>query len=208
MISFADAMGARATRVRSDGPPRLLLVGPPGAGKSTQGARLAAALEVPHLSTGALLRDEVRRGSPVGRQAGEFMRAGDLVPDWLLLFVLEHRLSTALDTGVVLDGYPRTLEQAERFLRSLGRAPLERVIELAVDDETAIGRVTGRANGARGDDDEQTARARLAVYRVQTKPMLDFFRAKGLLETVDGNRCEETVAADLGALVRARSGVG
>jgi len=184
---------------------RLLLVGPPGAGKSTQGSLLAASLGVPHLSTGAVLREEVRRGSPVGRQVGEYMRAGELVPDWLLRFVLEHQLSSALDAGVVLDGYPRTLEQAERFIRSLGHAPLERVIELAVDDETAVRRVLGRAPGARADDDEQTARARLGVYREQTEPMLEFFRSRGLLETVDGNRCKETVAADLGALLRARA---
>lgn len=204
---------------------RLVLVGAPGAGKSSQGTRLAGRLAVPHVSTGELLREEVRRGSPVGQQANEYVRAGELVPDWLVLFVLERRLSNALEVGFVLDGYPRTLEQAQRFMRSLGRVSLDLVIELAVSDEVAIGRLAARmACGRcgqpsrdlssvrcarcdselqrRSDDDGQVVRARLLTHRRQTEPMLEFFAKEGLLVTIDGDRPEDAVAAGLVRLVR------
>lgn len=180
---------------------RLLLVGPPGVGKSSQGARLAQHLGVSYLSTGALLREEVERGSPIGRQAAGYMRAGLLVPDWLMLFALERYMSDALASGFVLDGYPRTVEQADRFLRSLGCARLDHVIELAAPDDVLVGRLAGRAVCGRADDDESTVRARLDVYRAQTRPMLDFFAAAGLLVTVDGSRSEEDVTTELFGLV-------
>ena len=195
--------------MRPERPPRWLLVGPPGAGKSTQGTRLAAQLGVPRVSTGELLREEVRRGSPVGRQASRYMRAGELLPNWLVLFALEHHLSRAFEVGAVFDGYPRTLEQAKRFMRSLGRAPLDWVIEFAVSDDTVIGRLARRTSSSRcgdvmverSDDDEQTVRTRLAVYHARTEPTLDFFRSAGLLVTIDGNRSPDTVASDLHRLV-------
>jgi adenylate kinase len=206
---------------------RLLLVGPPGAGKSSQGVRLAARLGVSHVSTGALLRDEVRRQSPVGRRAAVYMSAGRLVPDWLVLHALELKLSSALDVGFVLDGYPRTLEQAERFMRSLGHRRLDRVIELATPDEVVIRRLAGRAicdrcglvgdsaspvtctrcNGAmrqRADDDEKVVRSRVDTYHTQTRPMLERFRAAGLLVTIDGGRSRDVVASDLFRLIKSR----
>ena len=199
---------------------RLLLVGPPGAGKGSQGTCLAPRLGVPYMSTGELLREEVRRGSPAGRQASEYMRAGELVPDWLVRFVLEYQLSNALEVGLVLDGYPRTLEQAERFMRSLGRAALDLVIELAVSDEVAIGRLAARSachrcgqlSGVastmrcarcgsmlkrRRDDEEDVVHARLVTHREQTEPMLEYFAAAELLVTIDGNRPKEVVGSDL-----------
>jgi len=196
----------------TDQPPRVLLIGPPGAGKSTQGKRLAAELGVPHVSTGDLLRAEVRRNSPVGREAIKYMRAGELLPDWLLLFALERPLSRAFEVGAIFDGYPRTLEQAKRFMRSLGIASLDRVIELAASDETVVGRLAKRTPPPRGggvvderdDDDEHTVRIRLAVYRAQTQPMLDFFRAAGLLVTIDGTRPPDEVAAELNRLLGSR----
>ena len=203
---------------------RLLLVGPPGAGKSSQGMRLAERLGVSRISTGDLLREEVRRESPAGRQAAEYISAGRLVPDWLVFFAVELYLSDALEVGFVLDGYPRTLEQAERFMRLLGRTPLDHVIELATPDEITIGRLTARAicdgcgwvdrdassaqctrcDGAmqrRTDDNEQVVRSRLETYRRQTEPMLDFFRDAGLLATIDGNRPQDVVTSDLFGLV-------
>ena len=201
-------------------PRRLVLVGPPGAGKSSQGTRLASRLRVGHVSTGQLLREEVRRASPLGIRAREQMSAGGLVPDWLVLSVLEHHLGNALEDGFVLDGYPRTLEQGQRFLRSLGRERIDNVIELAVPDDVAVNRLTerhvcgrcgytaaesasARCNRCEGDmtrridDDEPVVRAPLATYRSQTEPMLRFFRDAGLLTSIDGNRSPDAVAADL-----------
>lgn len=186
---------------------RVLLVGPPGAGKTSQGTLLASQLGVPHLSTGTLLRDEVRRGTPVGRRANEYMRAGALVPDGLVQHVLERRLGDAVENGVVLDGYPRTLEQAQRFVRSLGDASLDLVIELAVSDDVVVTRLAGRSSGnenkldRRSDDDEHVVRARLLTHAEQTSPMLDYFAKAGILVTIDGDRPEHDIAADLVQLV-------
>jgi adenylate kinase len=200
------------TETGTERPPRVLLVGPPGAGKSTQGKRLAVELGVPHVSTGDLLRAEVRRNSPVGREAIKYMRAGELLPDWLLLFALERPLSRAFEVGAIFDGYPRTVEQAKRFMRSLGIGSLDRVIELAASDETVVARLAkrtpsppGGAVDERDDDDEHTVRIRLAVYRAQTQPMLDFFRAAGLLVTIDGTRPPDEVAAELKRLLGSRA---
>jgi len=198
---------------------RLVLVGPPGAGKSSQGMRLAPRCRVAHVSTGELLRDEVRRASPLGQRARDDIAAGHLVPDSLILHLIEHQLAKTLEDGFVLDGYPRTIDQAEQFMRSLGRVRLDRVVELAIPDEVAVQRLTARAvcrqcghmadapmsrcnrcggeMTRRSDDDERVVRARLATCRSQTSVMLDFFRDAGLLTTVDGNRPPNIVHADL-----------
>ena len=126
-------------------PPRLVLVGPPGSGKSSQGSRLASRLRITHVSTGELLRDEVRRGTPLGRQAQDDMDAGRLAPDWLIFNLVESHFYSSLEGGFVLDGYPRTLEQAQRFMRSPDALQLDRVIELATPDEVAVRRLTARA---------------------------------------------------------------
>jgi adenylate kinase len=186
---------------------RVLLVGPPGAGKSTQGQVLATAFGVPYLSTGELLRDEARRRTPIGVHAAEYMDAGRLVPDLLARLVIEHRLSGHDDAGFVLDGYPRTRDQARRFIRSRDHAPLGCVVELAVSDAVAMERIATRSHSAarrRSDDDETVAVARLAAYREQTEPMLEFFERAGLLVSVDAERAPEVVAADLSRLVHGR----
>jgi len=183
-------------------PCRVLLVGPPGAGKSTQGIALADRSGAAYVSTGALLREEVRRGSPIGQHAAADMRAGRLVPDWLITFALERTLSDAMRTGFVLDGYPRTVEQAETFSRSLGGIRLDRVIELDVPDHVALLRVARRF---RDDDDARTARARLETYRSETRPMIDYFGATGLLMTVDGTGPPEVVATALYELITAET---
>jgi adenylate kinase len=175
-------------------PCRVLLVGPPGAGKSTQGIALAERLGAAYVSTGALLREEVRRGSPIGQHAASDMRAGRLVPDWIITFALERSLSEAVRSGFVLDGYPRTLDQAETFARSLGGTRLDRVIELDVPDDVAMLRLARRL---RGDDDAHTARVRLETYRKETGPMIEYFASAGLLTTVDGTGPPEAVATAL-----------
>lgn len=177
---------------------RLLLAGPPGAGKSTQGRALAERIDVPYLSTGEFLRDEVRRETRIGQHAADCMGMGRLVPDWLMVFALESRLNDATQRGFVLDGYPRTVEQAERFRRSLGRFRLDRVIELAVPEDVAMARVAKRH---RTDDDARVARTRFLTYRRETGPMLEYFAAAGLLTTVDGTRSAEAVALALSQLI-------
>jgi adenylate kinase len=203
------------------------LVGPPGAGKTSQGARLAAQIGARHLSTGNLLREEARRRSPVGIRANRYMRVGELVPDWLVLYVLEHQLGRALEVGVVLDGYPRTLEQAQRLTRSLGTGSLDLVIELSVSDDVAIARLTARSVcidcGAasnvpstarcvrcgsadlmcRDDDDAGVARGRLRAHRERTTPMLDFFARMGIVVSIDGDRPQDEIAAEMFAVVTA-----
>lgn len=183
-------------------PCRVLLVGPPGAGKSTQGIALANRLGATYVSTGALLREEVRRASPIGQHAAADMRAGRLVPDWLITFALERSLSDAMRSGFVLDGYPRTVEQAETFSRSLGGIRLDRVIELDVPDDVAMLRVARRF---RGDDDARAARVRLATYRSETRPMIEYYDAAGLLITVDGTGPPEAVATALYQLIGAET---
>ena len=173
---------------------RLLLVGPPGAGKSTQGTPLAARLGVPYVSTGELLRDEVRRETNIGVRAVDFMNMGRLVPDWLLAHALDSRLGDLVRRGFVLDGYPRTLEQAERFTRSLGDVRLDGVIELAVPEDLALHRLRSRG---RSDDDTDVARARFRTYREETEPMLEFFESAKLVTTIDGTRTPETIAREL-----------
>ena len=126
------------------------------------------------------------------------MRAGRLVPDWLITFALERGLSDAMRTGFVLDGYPRTLEQAQTLMRSLGRVRLDRVIELVVPDDVVTLRLARRL---REDDDDRVVCSRLQSYRSDAAPMLDFFGSVGLLERVDAGRSCEVIASDLLRLI-------
>ena len=169
---------------------RLVLLGAPGSGKGTQAARLKEHLQVPHISTGDLLRAEVAAGSPLGLQAREVMARGDLVSDDILLGMLKDRFSRD-DTraGFILDGYPRNLAQAaalDRLLQDLGQK-FDAAIQLAVDNEQIIERLAGRAAAeGRADDTPDSVRHRLNVYDEQTAPVIEFYRAQGQLTVVDG----------------------
>ncbi len=169
---------------------RLVLLGAPGSGKGTQAARLKEHLQVPHISTGDLLRAEVAAGSPLGLQAKEVMARGDLVSDDILLGMLRERFSRD-DTraGFILDGYPRNLAQADaldRLLAELGQ-PFDAAVQLAVDNEQIIGRLAGRAKAeGRADDSPESVRNRLEVYDRQTAPVIEFYRQHGQLTVVDG----------------------
>ena len=169
---------------------RLVLLGAPGSGKGTQAARLKEHLQVPHISTGDLLRAEVAAGSPLGLQAKEVMARGDLVSDDILLGMLKDRFSRE-DTrnGFILDGYPRNLAQAaalDRLLQDLGQK-FDAAIQLAVDNEQIIERLAGRAKAeGRADDTPDSVRHRLNVYDQQTAPVIEFYRAHGQLTVVDG----------------------
>ena len=169
---------------------RLVLLGPPGSGKGTQAARLKEYLQVPHISTGDLLRAEVAAGSPLGLQAKEVMARGELVSDDILLGMLEDRFSRD-DTkaGFILDGYPRNLAQAaalDELLASLGQK-FDAAVQLAVDNEQIIERLAGRAQAeGRADDTPESVRHRLNVYDEKTAPVIDYYRQHGQLTVVDG----------------------
>ena len=169
---------------------RLVLLGAPGSGKGTQAVRLKDHLQVPHISTGDLLRAEVAAGSALGLQAKEVMARGDLVSDAILLGMLEDRLSRPdVAQGFILDGYPRNLAQADALGQLLGRIgqQIEHAVQLDVDTELLVERIAGRAREqGRQDDTPEAVRNRLAVYNDVTAPVVDFYRQRGQLKVVDG----------------------
>jgi len=169
---------------------RLVLLGPPGSGKGTQAVRLKEHLQVPHISTGDLLRAEVSAGSKLGMEAKEIMARGQLVSDEILLGMLENRFSQQ-DTrgGFILDGYPRNLAQADALTSLLERIgqPMDAAVQLDVPSELLVERIAGRAQAeGRADDTPESVRTRLKVYSDQTAPVVDFFRQRGKLSVVDG----------------------
>ena len=169
---------------------RLVLLGAPGSGKGTQAARLKEHLQVPHISTGDLLRAEVAAGSPLGLQAKEVMARGDLVSDDILLGMLRSRFSQDdTRTGFILDGYPRNLAQAaalDELLASLGQK-FDAAVQLTVDKEQIVERLAGRAQAeGRADDNPESVRKRLQVYDEQTAPVIEFYRQHGQLTAIDG----------------------
>lgn len=169
---------------------RLVLLGAPGSGKGTQAARLKEHLQVPHVSTGDLLRAEVAAGSKLGLEAKGIMARGELVSDAILLGMLEDRFSRD-DTrgGFILDGYPRNLAQADALNALLERIgqPMDAAVQLDVATELLVERIAGRAAAeGRADDSPDSVRTRLQVYNDQTAPVVDFFRQHGKLSVVDG----------------------
>ena len=185
---------------------RLVLLGAPGSGKGTQAARLKEHLQVPHISTGDLLRAEVAAGTPLGKEAKDIMARGELVSDAILLGMLEERFSRP-DTanGFILDGYPRNLAQADaldKLLQRIGQ-PMDFALQLDVDNELLIERIAGRAKAeGRDDDNPESVRKRLKIYDELTAPVIEFYRQHGQLTVVDGvgsmdevfNRIVEAIA--------------
>jgi adenylate kinase len=175
---------------------RLILLGPPGAGKGTQATRIAERLGIPHLSTGDMLRAAVLAGTGVGGEVKRIMEAGALVPDEVVVAIVADRIE-ALDAarGFVLDGFPRTTKQAEaldQVLEERGLA-LEAVLEIQVDEKALLERIEGRAQSAkargepiRADDNSETLQKRIDAYCLETEPLTDYYLAKGLLKTIDG----------------------
>lgn len=183
---------------------RLIFLGPPGAGKGTQAKILSERCEVPHISTGDILRTAVKAGSALGQKAEGYMSAGELVPDDLILNLVRERLSQA-DTvnGWLFDGFPRNVEQAEflsELLTEIDQS-CEVVINLEVPDDELVERMLGRG---RADDTEDVIRNRLEVYREQTEPLITFYRAQSLLVSVDGNQSLDTVSETLHKIVEGK----
>lgn len=174
----------------ADGARRLLIMGPPGAGKGTQAVAVAEHLGIPTISTGAIFRQNLAAGTPLGQQAKAFMDAGEYVPDDVTNQMVSARLDEedAAD-GFLLDGYPRTVEQVGALDDILGASgvSLDKVIELTVDTEAVVARLLKRAEiEGRADDNEETIRRRLVVYTEQTAPLVKIYSERGILVQVDG----------------------
>ena len=215
----------------------LIFLGPPGAGKGTQSKRIAQRYGVPHLSTGDMLRDAISRGTPLGQIVRPIMERGDLVPDDLVMRMVEERLSQP-DTakGFVFDGFPRTLPQAQQLDGILERKGFGKpiVVDFRVDDDELLRRLSGRwtcsvggeiyniyhappkvqgicdADGGelvqRPDDRPEVVKERLAAYERQTKPLADYYRRQGLLDTVNAAANVEDVGRALGEIFRRAEG--
>ncbi|MES2136773.1 MAG: adenylate kinase [Pseudomonadota bacterium] len=210
----------------------IILLGPPGAGKGTQAARLQASRGMIQLSTGDMLREAVAAGTPVGLKAKAVMERGELVSDAIVSALIGERLDASADKGAIFDGFPRTRHQAEALEILLGERGrrLDYVIELAVDEEALVERITGRFSCAkcctgyhdsfrptkvpgvcdvcgstefvrRKDDNEQTVRRRMEEYRAKTAPILPYYEARGLVRHVDGMASVEDVAAQVEAIL-------
>ena len=180
---------------------RLIFLGPPGAGKGTQAKLLADLLEIPHISTGDILRSAIAQATPLGQKAKSYMEKGELVPDELLLDLVCDRLKQPdAHKGWILDGFPRNVSQAaflEKLLQELNQT-FDYAVNLDVPDEVLMSRLLGRG---RHDDNEQTVRRRLEVYRNETEPLIGFYSERSSLKVIDGDRSVEEVTQSLQQVV-------
>lgn len=175
----------------------VLLIGPPGSGKGTQGERLAARLGLEHLAAGDLLRAEVEGSTPLGRQVADLMQRGELVPDAVIVSLLMPRVLAASEAnGYLLDGFPRSVEQAveARKLADMAGAGPDAVIYLDAPRDELVRRILARAEiEGRADDNPETVHNRLRVFDEATHPLVDYYRSRGLLRVVDADQDEDAV---------------
>lgn len=206
----------------------LILLGPPGAGKGTQAVKIVEKYHIPHISTGDIFRENIKKGTELGKKAQEYMNRGELVPDDLVIEIACNRLlAEDCAQGFLLDGFPRTVYQAEKldeFLESHGKK-VEHVLDIAVDKEELIARLIGRrvckSCGAsyhivnmppkkegvcdtcggelyqRADDTKETVENRIEVYEAQTMPLIDYYEKAGVIAHIDGSTGLENVFADI-----------
>lgn len=180
---------------------RLIFLGPPGAGKGTQAHLIAQEQEIPHISTGEILRDAVKRQTELGQKAQSYMNKGELVPDPLIIQMVRDRLTqNDVKAGWILDGFPRTASQAtflDELLQDINQS-CDRVVNFDVPDEVLVRRLLERSvKEGRQDDTEEVIRRRLEVYRQQTAPLIDFYRERNQLVSVNGDQPVEAVTVEL-----------
>lgn len=177
---------------------RIVMLGAPGSGKGTQGDRLARHYGIPKSSTGDALRAAVKAGTPLGLQAKAAMDAGGLVADALVVDIIRERLQAPdAAEGFIVDGFPRNVAQADvldRLLAELGQPPIDHVVHLAVDEAEIVRRLLARgvAEG-RSDDNAETVRSRIDIYRSETQPLLDYYAQRRLVRTVEGVGALDTI---------------
>lgn len=194
---------------------RLILLGPPGAGKGTQSARLVERLGIPQLSTGDMLRAAVAAGTPVGLRAKDVMARGELVSDEIVVGIVADRIDEPdAHAGFILDGFPRTVAQAEALDAMLDSKDmrLDAVIELVVDQAALVERIArrvaetvARGEPVRKDDNPEAFKTRLVAYHGQTAPLSDYYRSRGLLRTTDGMAPIEAVSAAISDILAAEA---
>jgi adenylate kinase len=197
---------------------RLILLGPPGAGKGTQAERLVQKHGIVQLSTGDMLRAAVRAGTPVGLKAKDIMARGDLVPDDVVVGIVSDRIDEAdARNGFILDGFPRTVPQAEALDRMLGAKGLnlDAVLELKVDEKALLDRIAtriaemqSRGEKVRADDNPESLKTRLRAYRAQTEPLINHYGKKGLLRSVDGMASIDAVTAAIDRVLGMKMAAG
>lgn len=190
---------------------RLILLGPPGAGKGTQATRIVEKFGIPQLSTGDMLRAAVKAGTPVGQKAKAVMDAGGLVSDEIVVGIIADRLEEAdAKKGFILDGFPRTVAQAEALDTMLAGKGLQlnAIIELKVDEKALLARIENRARETvaaggtvRADDNPDAFKVRLDAYRVQTAPVSSYYAGKGALQSVDGMAAIDDVTKAIDAIL-------
>jgi adenylate kinase len=197
---------------------RVILLGPPGAGKGTQSQRLVEKHGIVQLSTGDMLRAAIKAGTPIGKRAQGIMARGELVPDEVVVGIIAERMDAPdAERGFVLDGFPRTVKQAEELDELLAKRGLEldAVVELKVDEGILLDRIAkrlrdmqARGEPVRADDNPEAFKIRLDAYRQQTAPLIDYYRQKGHLKSVDGMAEIDHVTRSIAAALPGDSAAG